>query len=266
MISPDHSGRGPTFLAWAWLLILLCLAVTARSQPADPSEFVRRATVAYQLTRAQFQSATNGSPAAWQFARACYNLADFATNDSTRADLALQGIEASRKLIKETPQSGPAHYYLGMNLGQLARTELLGALTLVREMETEFKTAWGLDQQVDHAGAARSLGLLYRDAPGWPTSLGSQRKAREWLDRANHASPDFPENPLVLAESHLLWGEPVLAGEKVKELDLLWPHARTNFTGQAWEHDWADWTARRVAAEKRLADQTTPPAHPPRHG
>ena len=261
-----HAGSDRPFPFWAWLCLLLSLAAAAQAQPADQAEFARQAAVEYQLTRTQYQSATNGSPAAWQFARACYNLADFATNDAARADLALQGIESCRKLIKEAPQSGPAHYYLGMNLGQLARTELLGALTLVREMETEFKTAWGLDQQVDHAGAARSLGLLYRDAPGWPASLGSQRKAQEWLDRAAHASPDFPENLLVLIESHLLWDEPVPAGEKLKELDLLWPHARTNFTGQVWEPDWADWTARRLAAEKKLAAQAASPARTSRHG
>ena len=66
-----------------------------------------------------------------------------------------------------------------MNLGQLARTELLGALKLVKEMEREFKTAADLDKQFDYAGPERCLGLLYRDAPGWPASIGSRRKARD---------------------------------------------------------------------------------------
>ena len=60
--------------------------------------------------------------------------------------LAQQGIAACRQLIARTPKSAPAHYYLAMNLGQLARTELLGAFKLVREMEREFKTAVGLDR------------------------------------------------------------------------------------------------------------------------
>jgi hypothetical protein len=38
-------------------------------------------------------------------------------------------------------ESAPAHYYLGMNLGQLARTELRRRAQLVKEMEREFKTA-----------------------------------------------------------------------------------------------------------------------------
>ncbi len=53
-----------------------------------------------------------------------------------------------------------------MNLGQLARTEYLGALALVKEMEPEFKMAGELDPQFDHAGPKRNLGLLYRDCAG----------------------------------------------------------------------------------------------------
>ena len=30
----------------------------------------------------------------------------------------------------------------------------------------------------------------------------------------------------------------------------------TNFTGVVWEGDWADWNARRVAAQSQLADQS----------
>ena len=104
-----------------------------------------------------------------------------------------------------------------MNLGQLARTETLGALKLVREMEREFKTAAELDGHFDYAGPERSLGLLYRDAPGWPVSIGSRRKAREWLEQAEKLAPEYPENHLNLVESYLQWhdragGEARIAG------------------------------------------------------
>ncbi len=243
-------------------LILLCLGLLLPQIPgAEPivqGTYARRAQAAYEQAQAQWQTATNAAPLAWQFARTCYNLAEFATNDESRASLAVQGIEACRKLIKEQPKSAPGHYWLGMNLGQLARTELLGALALVREMEVEFKTAWNLDPMVDHGGPARSLGLLYREAPGWPTSIGSKRKAREWLDRAAHTAPDFPENWLVLSESALQWDDASTAREKLLQLTRVWPAARTNFTGVAWEGDWADWSARRTAAEGKIAEAVRP--------
>ncbi len=244
------------------LFTVLWLQATAGAAPLANPVFFQRATADYQATQTRWQTATNVSPAGWQFARACYTLADFATNDENRADLAVQGIEACRKLIKAEPRSGPGHYWLGMNLGQLARTELLGALSLVREMESEFKTAWNLDPAVDYAGAARSLGLLYREAPGWPTSIGSNHQAREWLERATRFSPDFPENWLVLTESYVAWDETPKARESLQQLAKIWLAARTNFTGVLWESNWADWNARRAAAEAKLAQSGAPTKAP----
>jgi tetratricopeptide (TPR) repeat protein len=249
MISTTNSRLGRLFSALILLFLALRPVPAAYSEPTDQEVFARQAAAEYRRTQAAWRSATNDSPAAWQFASACFDLAEFATNDDNRAELAVQGIDACRKLIKEQPQSAPAHYYLAMNLGQLARTELLGALSLVREMETEFKTAWSLDNQVDHAGAARNLGQLYRDSPGWPASIGSKRKAREWLERAVRTAPDFPENLLLLSESYLQWDETTAALKELKQLDLLWPKAMTNFTGTAWKQNWEDWSARRAAAQ-----------------
>lgn len=252
MISIKHmrGRRSWTGLALLFLTIFIKQIVVAES--VDDEIFARRAAAEYHLAQARWQAATNVSPAAWEFARACFNLADEATNDETRASLAVQGIEASRRLLKEQPASGAGHYWLAMNLGQLARTELLGALALVREMESEFKTAWSLDTTMDYAGAARNLGTLYRDAPGWPTSIGSKRKAKEWLERAAHTAPDFPENWLILTETYLEWDEPEAARVPMHQLVKIWPAALTNFTGVAWEEDWADWKDRRTKAQAQL--------------
>src|ERR1700733_2632328 len=170
---------------------------------ADESNEIFAARAENEFFRAQkeFQSATNAS-AALEFGRACYDFADFATNDDERAAIAKQGIAACRQLIARQSNSAPAHYYLGMDLGQLARTEFIGALKLVKEMEREFKTAAGLDKHFDYAGPERNLGLLYRDAPSIG-SIGSKRKARIFLEQAAKRAPDYPENHLNLVESYL---------------------------------------------------------------
>jgi len=258
MISIKQAWRIRSRTGLALLFSALFINQLVGAELVGNETFALRAAAAYQVAQAQFQAATNYAPIAWQYARACYNLADFATNDENRASLAVQGIDACRKLIKQQPNSGVAHYWLGMNLGQLARTELLGALALVREMEGEFKTAWNLDTSVDYAGPARSLGLLYQEAPGWPASIGSKHKAREWLERAARTVPNFPENWLVLTESYLEWHEPDMAREKMQQLVKIWPAAHTNFTGITWEADWADWNARRADAQGKIAGETEP--------
>jgi hypothetical protein len=242
-------------------LWLFAGAGVACAGPDPTGVFARRAGAEFHRTQTQFQSATNES-GAWQFARACFDFAEYATNDTERAALANQGIAACRQLIARNTNPAAAHYYLAMNLGQLARTKLVGALKIVKEMEREFKTAGDLDEHWDYAGPARCLGLLYRDAPGWPTSIGSRHKAHEWLERAMNLAPDYPENHLNLVESHLQWRQHDEAVRDLKTLDVLWPDVLTRFAGEAWEPSWADWSVRRDAARKKLGEISAPAKSP----
>lgn len=224
--------------------------------------FAARAEAEWHRARTQFQSHTNDPVAAWQFARACYVLNGFVTNNAGRADLANQGIAACRHLLAVESNSAPGHYYLAIELGQLADTKRNpAAYRMVREMEREFKTADDLDEHFDYAGPARCLGLLYRDAPGWPVSIGSRYKARDWLESAVAIAPDYPENHLYLAESYWQWKDREAARGELEKLDALWPAARTNFTGEAWERSWDNWSTRRDALRDKVRE-TSLSAHP----
>ena len=244
-----------------WLVATLLLAADlAFAGEARNGIFAARAETEFQRAQIRFQSNTNNTAAAWQFARACFDLADFATNEPERAEIAKRGIAACRELLARETNSAPGHYYLAMNYGQLARAEApsLAAYRLVKQIEREFKTAADLDGSFDYAGPERCLGLLYRDAPGWPFSIGSRRKARDCLEQAAKIAPDYPENHLNLAESFLQWYEGDNARCELVKLDALWPEAQTNFTGAAWERSWDDWSTRRDAAQKKLEEISTP--------
>jgi hypothetical protein len=218
--------------------------------------FAARAELAYRHAQIQLQTHPDNSSNAWIFARTTYDFADFAKTDSARAEIANQGIAAARGLILREPNNAAAHYYLAMNLGQLARTELLGALGLVKEMEREFKLVISLDENLDFAGPVRNLGLLYLQAPSIG-SIGSERKARTFLERAAKLAPQFPENPMNLIEAHLQWREPAAARTELGVLDAMWPQAQKDFTGPAWDVDWDDWFTRRAIAQKKL-DEMSP--------
>lgn len=247
-----YSRPGRAAKGFAAALFLFCTGTIFADQSTN-AVFAARAQAEYLRAQSQYQSAPDNSSNAWIFARACYDRADFAANDTERANIANQGISACRGLIARTPKSGPAHYYLAMNSGQLARTELLGALSLVKEMEREFKIALSLDEHFDYAGVERNLGLLYLEAPTF-ASIGDQRKAKDFLERALKHAPDYPENYLNLAEAFLQWDDASHAQTELTALDALWPKAQTNFTGTHWEESWADWTARRAALRKKLEE------------
>ena len=215
------AGPGTNFLHWA------------------QNEFTRT----QKIFLADTNSATNG----WQFARACFDLAEAATNETSRADFSRQGIAASQAAIARDPKSAPAHYYLAMNVGELAQAEApsLAAYRLVHEVEREFKMAADLDEKFDHAGPVRNLGALYFQAPGWPLSVGSKKKAREWFERAARLAPDYPENQINLGELHIRWRERAEAEKAVKALEKVWPSRETAYPGAAWEKLREEWSQRR---------------------
>ncbi len=237
------------------LLALTCTCLGAsESAPPDPLGSARKA---YVEAQAAYKSEPTNTTMAWKFARACFDLSDLVAKNAQRAQLAQEGIAAAEGALSREPKSVQAHYYLGLDLGELARTKTLGALRLVNRMERELKAARELDEHFDYAGPDRSLGMLYRDAPVIG-SVGSRSKARQHLQRAIELAPDYPENRLALLESAIKWGDWNEARKQLKALDELWPAAQKTFTGDAWTFSWSDWDARLKACRPKVE------SHPPK--
>lgn len=227
----------------------LCSVLLAPVAVATPEtiSFAERAERAFVEAEHSARRQGDDIGAHVNFARAAFDWAEFARDNDQRAEIAERGIQAARSALKLSPTNAAAHYWLGMNMGQLARTKTLGALKLVREMEEEFLRARSLDDHVDYAGPDRSLGMLYRDAPGWPTSIGSKKKAREHLERSVRLHPEFPENQLCLAESYAEWDERGNLSRQLTVCEQVLTEADATFKGPQWEQSWSDWR-RRIAA------------------
>jgi tetratricopeptide (TPR) repeat protein len=260
--------------SWAFLLVVMAtvfpagIISSAQTNESAPivftkADFAASAKRNFLQTYGRFRREPHNSETTWQFARACFDLAEFSTNSTERAEIAEQGIAACRQLITREPNSAVAHYYLGMNLGQLAQTKSLGALKLVDQMEREFSIARRLDESFDYAGPDRNLGLLYREAP-WFGSIGSRPKARQHLVRAVELAPHYPENRLNLLEAYLKWSDRNGARRELKALEAIWPRARTNLVGQAWAPSWADWE-KRLAHDRKKTEESSKPIEAPRH-
>ena len=238
------------FTVVAALFLLIALPSGLSGQEADPSSSAR---AAFQKAKAEYEAHPQDAQAAWQFARATFDLADVASNKTERAQIAQLGINACKHALDQTRDSAPLHYYLGLNQGELARTKTFGALKLVDQMEMEFTRAIGVDASFDYGGPERSLGLLYRDAPSIG-SIGSRTKARQHLERALELAPQYPDNRLNLIESELKWGDRKAARQDLKLLEDAWPAAHNEFAGPAWAGAWADWQNRLEAVRKVLEE------------
>lgn len=192
----------------------------------------------------RFAHDKTNSETAWRFAKACFERADFSTNDTQRAALAEQGIAASKHAVSLDTNSAAGYFYLGVNLGQMARTKLFSALGLLDEMEASWEKSIAVDPKFHNAAATRSLGLLYLNAPGWPLSLGSRSKARQRLQAAVELAPNYPENHLCWLETRLRWGERRALQAQLQATEQMLRSARTNLAGEMRKQDWTEWEAR----------------------
>lgn len=249
--------RGSLWVGALGLLVALCVLFFPLSinhlQAGDATNiFQLRAAKAYQATKEAYVAAPKNDEAAWRYGRACFDMGEFAKDDDERERYALEGIAVCRTLVARTPKHALGHYYLGMNLGQLARTKTLGALSIVREMEKVFKLAADLDDKVHYSGPDRCLGVLYREAPGWPTSIGSKTKARQHLQRAVDLSPEYPDNRLELMEAFMQWKETKSLQSAAKEYEKILPKAHELFTGEDWEESWQNWDKRWEVIQNKL--------------
>lgn len=228
-------------------VVLLLLVSHCHS---DVTHFGRESFARYSLARSNYLASPSSQTSAWHYARAIFDWAEFATNDTQRAALAEQGISVAEKVIVRDPESVGGHYYLAMNQGQLARTKTLGALRLVKDMEREFKLAAEIDPVFEYAGPDRSLGILYLEAPGWPTSIGNKAKARSHLQRAVKLVPNYPDNHLSLMEAYVRWEDADHLAEAIRNYRKILPKAGEDFAGPAFERDWSEWNRRWAAILK----------------
>lgn len=239
------------------VLILLSLAlqvVPAFAEPPRPRDYqahLARVQAAFDRAQERWRRESNSVEAAWTFGRSTFDWAEFATNDHQRSTLAELGIAACRRGVALEATNVAAHYYLGLNLGQLARTKLLGALKLIDEMEAQWTTAIRLDPHFDYGGPHRALGVLYRDAPGWPTSIGSQKKSRQNLEAALKLHPEYPGNVITWQEGLVEWGSKKTVRDRVSETESFLKKAREMFQGEAWAWDWDDWDQRWAAVKRK---------------
>jgi tetratricopeptide (TPR) repeat protein len=66
----------------------------------------------------------------------------------------------------------------------------LSALSLVKGARTALEQAMKIDDMALNGSAYTSLGALYYQVPGWPIAFGSDKKARELLEKAIQVNPN----------------------------------------------------------------------------
>jgi tetratricopeptide (TPR) repeat protein len=238
-------------LATGGLMLLLSMGAGQMMAESDTNSMAVRLSKNFDTLRERLQRETNDAELAWQFSRACFDMSALQKDPSRTAFFAEEGIAAGRQSLALS-NSVQGHYYLGMNIGQLADTRHnLSGLHMVKEMEREFMASLLMDEHFDYGGPDRNLGLLYRETPVI-VSIGSRSKARQHLQKAVEMAPDFPENRLNLIESYLKWDYHTEALRELEDVEKIWPEAQRKYTGEQWALSWVDWDKRLGIIRKKL--------------
>ncbi len=252
-IKSDHPITTIERIGSFWrLFFAFCLITFTRAQnlwaiePTSPDSASKiRLEKAFAEIRKDFQAAPTNYDLAWKVSRTAFNYADaMQEGDRDRHSVAHVGVEAARTAILLNPSRVEGHYYLGLNLGEIALAKPMGALKLVKEMEQEFRKSIEIDPGFDFSGAYRSLGMLYTDVPGWPLSIGNKAKGREALLKAVELHPEFPDNQITLAQAYLKGGRHKDLLEKLNSMEKQIDSARKQFSGEEWTVSWKDWDQR----------------------
>ncbi len=136
-----------------------------------------------------------------RLARVDFVLGDLAPQ-SQREKYYHQGLSVAERLLQEYPQRGEGHYWKALHLCGIAETGgCVKGMRLLPKIFAELNQALALDETYDQAGAHRTLGRIYYEAPCWPMSVGDFNKSREHLEKAVHLAPDNSTNHLYLAET-----------------------------------------------------------------
>jgi hypothetical protein len=123
-----------------------------------------------------------------------------------RPALASAAVADGQECVERAPESARCHYGLALALGVQVRERRATARDGLRRMVEQLHAAAQRDPSLDRAGPDRVLALVLARAPAWPVGPGDPEAAVQAARRAVRLDPDYPPNPLALAEALLAAG------------------------------------------------------------
>jgi len=150
-------------------------------------------------------------------ARLLFYLAEVSPEKEQMA-LYTEGRDLAQKARAELPKSPAALLWWTANHGGIARMKKnLWALGALKDIEAALLEMKAIDPKFGYAAAARVLGKIYLEAPGF-ISIGSSSKSKENILESLKAAPEFPGNEIGYAEWLVEEGDKKQASEIVKAL------------------------------------------------
>lgn len=115
-----------------------------------------------------------------------------------------KGVEWGEAGIDADEESLEACFWLAVNYGSYGNEKgIMKSLSLISPIKDLAEKCIAMDETYFYGGPHRVLGRLYNKAPGFPISIGDNKKATKHLNKALEFGPKFYLNHLFLAELYI---------------------------------------------------------------
>jgi len=142
-------------------------------------------TLAVLMALAQSATATTVQELQQGWAVANYELAG--DDQAARFEALITAAEAA---VAANPKDPELLIWQGILKSTYAgKASGLSALSLIKGARSSLEKAMSIDDMAMQGSAYTSLGALYYQVPGWPIAFGSDKKARQMLEKAIQLNP-----------------------------------------------------------------------------
>jgi tetratricopeptide (TPR) repeat protein len=115
-----------------------------------------------------------------------------------------EGVTYGEQGVEINQESLESNFWLAVNYGSFGQEKgIMKSLSLITPIKIAAERVIEIDESYFYGGPWRVLGRLYNKAPGFPFSIGDNKKAKECLEKAVELGPNFYLNHLFLAELYL---------------------------------------------------------------
>jgi tetratricopeptide (TPR) repeat protein len=114
------------------------------------------------------------------------------------------GVDYGKKGVEANESSLEANFWLAVNYGNFGTEKgIMKSLELIKPIKFHCERVIELDESYFYGGAWRVLGRLYNKAPGFPFSIGDNKKAISCMEKALEFGPKFYLNHIFIAEAYI---------------------------------------------------------------
>lgn len=115
---------------------------------------------------------------------------NYSLTDKAKEQAFAELVAQADQVVASNPQTAEALIWRGIIKSSYAGVKGgLGALSLCEESKADLEKALELNPDALQGSAYTSLGALYFKVPGWPIGFGSDKKARQLLEKAVSLNP-----------------------------------------------------------------------------